>query len=133
MSMCEETGHQPLIVARRIWARGARSSPRRGGRRGSTGDEGHAGTEKPNRRLLSMRDPAPSQRIDPLTAADSVIALLGDLNTDKFSPDERIAVANVQVEAAEEWLAAYLEAEAMTAAYALVRMYDSSAEHASGA
>ncbi len=79
-----------------------------------------------------MRDPAPSQRIDPLTAADSVIALLGDLNTDKFSPDERIAVANVQVEAAEEWLAAYLEAEAMTAAFSLIRMYDSSAGRVTG-
>ncbi len=80
-----------------------------------------------------MRDLPGLQRIDPLTSADSVIALLGALSTDRFPPDERIAVANVQVEAAEEWLAAYLEAEAMTAAYALVRMYDSSAEHASGA
>lgn len=79
-----------------------------------------------------MSDSPANQRIDPLTSADSVIALLGALNTAKFSPDERIAVASVQLEAADEWLGAYLEAEAMTAAFALVRMYDSSSAQASG-
>ncbi len=47
--------------------------------------------------------------IDRLTRADSVITLLGRLNVERFPPVERMAVARLQVEAIDDWLAAYLE------------------------
>ena len=47
--------------------------------------------------------------IDRLSSADSVITLLGRLNVEPFPPEERMAVAQLQVEAIEEWLAAYLD------------------------
>ena len=47
--------------------------------------------------------------IDRLSHADSVLALLSRVNVQNFSGDERIAVATVQVEALDDWLAADLE------------------------
>jgi hypothetical protein len=46
--------------------------------------------------------------------ADSVITLLGRLNTDEFPAEERMAVATSQVQAIDEWLDAYLELTAAT-------------------
>ena len=56
-----------------------------------------------------MRESMHKNPIDRLSHADSVIALLGGLDIERFPTDERIAVASLQVEAIEEWLAAYLE------------------------
>jgi hypothetical protein len=47
--------------------------------------------------------------IDRLSSADSMITLLGRLNVEPFPPEERMAVARLQVEAIEDWLAAYLD------------------------
>ena len=57
--------------------------------------------------------------IDRLSRADSVITLLGRLNVERFPPEERMAVARLQVEAIDEWLAAYLEGVAENAEGAL--------------
>ncbi len=54
--------------------------------------------------------------IDRITCAESMITLLGRLNVDRFPPEERMAVARVQVEAIDDWLAAYMESAARTAA-----------------
>ena len=48
-------------------------------------------------------------RIDRMTAAESVATLLSRLNVEKFPTEERMAVATVQIAAIDEWLAAYLE------------------------
>ncbi len=48
----------------------------------------------------------PKMDIDRLSRADSVITLLGRLNVERFPPEERMAVARLQVEAIDEWLAA---------------------------
>ena len=47
--------------------------------------------------------------MDRLSCADSVITLLGRLNVERFPPEERMAVARLQVEAIDDWLAAYLD------------------------
>jgi hypothetical protein len=47
--------------------------------------------------------------IDKMSHSGSVIDLLSLLNLEKLPSDERIAVASVQVEALEEWLAANLD------------------------
>ena len=47
--------------------------------------------------------------IDRMTAAESVATLLSHLNVEKFPPEERMAVATVQIAAIDDWLAAYLE------------------------
>ena len=62
-----------------------------------------------------------SQPIDRLSSADSVLALLAGVGSGKLPPDERMALATVQIEAAEEWLAAFMEHEAVNAARALAR------------
>lgn len=62
-----------------------------------------------------MQPRAHIQPIDRLSAADSVISLLSGLKAETISPDERMAVATVQLEAAEEWLAAYMGIEAISA------------------
>lgn len=49
------------------------------------------------------------QRIDPVTSAESILAVLGSLNIENMPPEERMAVSTVQVETLEEWLAAYLQ------------------------
>jgi len=67
------------------------------------------GTGAVHRRFPGMSASRPRNPIDRLSAADSMIALLGRLNTDRFPPEERMAVATTQVEAIDEWLAAYLE------------------------
>ncbi len=54
-----------------------------------------------------------SNPIDRISHAESVIALLGRVNADKFPADERMAVASVQIEAIDQWLAAYLDVSAM--------------------
>jgi hypothetical protein len=52
------------------------------------------------------------QPIDRLTAAESVIELLGRLNVEKFPREERMAVALVRTEALDEWLSAFLDMSA---------------------
>ena len=42
--------------------------------------------------------------IDPLSSADSVLAILSRVNIERFPPEERMAVSTVQVEALDEWL-----------------------------
>ena len=49
------------------------------------------------------------QTIDRLTAAESVIELLGRLDVEKFPKEERMAVALVKIEALDEWLSAFLD------------------------
>ena len=49
------------------------------------------------------------QSIDRLTAAQSVLELLGRLDVRKFPPEERMDVAIVEIKALDEWLAAYLD------------------------
>lgn len=56
-----------------------------------------------------MATAAHKNPIDKMSHADSVMALLSGLNIVNFPGDERIAVAAVQVEALDEWLAADLE------------------------
>ena len=56
-----------------------------------------------------MGSAAHKNPIDRMSRADSVMALLSCLNVASFPGDERIAVATVQVEALDEWLAADLE------------------------
>jgi hypothetical protein len=56
-----------------------------------------------------MHSVSDMQPIDRMTAADSVLALLGRLDVQKFPTDERMAVALVEIEAIDEWFAAYLD------------------------
>lgn len=60
-----------------------------------------------------MHATSPRNAIDRMTHADSVITLLARLDVEHFPPDERMSVATVQVEAIEEWLAAYLDSAAL--------------------
>ena len=62
-----------------------------------------------------MREHVPTQPIDRLSAADSVLSLLAALRGEKISPAERMAVANLQIETTEEWLSAYMQIEAASA------------------
>ena len=50
--------------------------------------------------------------IDRMSAAESVLALIGRLDVEKFPPEERMAVAIVEIEAIDEWLAACLAVDA---------------------
>ena len=56
-----------------------------------------------------MGSAAHKNPIDRISHADSVMSLLSRLNVAAFPGEERIAVATVQVEALDEWLAADLE------------------------
>jgi hypothetical protein len=56
-----------------------------------------------------MRQDGHKNPIDRMSHADSVMALLGRVNVNNFPGEERIAIATVQVEALDEWLAADLE------------------------
>ena len=56
-----------------------------------------------------MHSVSGTQPIDRMTAADSVLSLLGRLDVQKFPNEERMAVALVEIEAIDEWLAAYLD------------------------
>ena len=49
------------------------------------------------------------QPIDRLSAAESVIELLGRLDVEKFPKEERLAVALVKIEALDQWLSAFLD------------------------
>lgn len=49
-----------------------------------------------------------AQAIEAGLAAESVLALLGQLDVQQLPSEERIAVAAVEIEAAEEWLASSL-------------------------
>ena len=63
--------------------------------------------------MFSAQSPTTrNHAIDRLSAAECVATLLGRVNIDGFPLPERIAVANLQVAAIEEWLAVYLEARA---------------------
>ncbi len=62
------------------------------------------------------------QPLDRMTAADSLITLLGHLDVEKFPSEERMAVAIVQIEAIDEWLAAYLEMRAVPGVTVPVRV-----------
>ncbi len=57
-----------------------------------------------------------TQPIDRLSAADSVLSLLGALKPERIPRDERIALANVQIEFGEEWFSASMELAATGAA-----------------
>jgi hypothetical protein len=59
-----------------------------------------------------MSEMSLKQPIHCLAHAESVIALLGRLNTDGFPAEERMAVATSQVQAIDDWLAAYMELSA---------------------
>jgi hypothetical protein len=66
-----------------------------------------------------MSDPVHKQPIDRLSAADSVLSLLADLRPENIPREERLAVANTQIEATEQWLSAYMEFEAARPALAV--------------
>ena len=63
-----------------------------------------------------MQSAVHKNQIDRLSQADSVITLLGRVNVENFRAEERIAVATAQVEAIDEWLAAYLDSSLAAAA-----------------
>ncbi len=52
------------------------------------------------------------QPIDRLSAAESLLSLLAHLRSENVPRAERLAVANTEIEAAEQWLSAYMEFEA---------------------
>jgi hypothetical protein len=56
-----------------------------------------------------MHSVSDTQPIDRMTAADSVLSLLGRLDVQKFPNEERMAVALVEIEALDQWFAAYLD------------------------
>jgi hypothetical protein len=56
-----------------------------------------------------MHSVSDTQPIDRMTAADSVLSLLGRLDVQKFPNEERMAVALVEIETLDEWFAAYLD------------------------
>jgi hypothetical protein len=56
-----------------------------------------------------MHSVSDTQPIDRMTAADSVLTLLGRLDVQKLPNEERMAVALVEIETIDEWLAAYLD------------------------
>ncbi len=56
-----------------------------------------------------MHSVSDTQPIDRMTAADSVLSLLGQLDVRKLPSEERMAVAIVEIKALDEWLAAYLD------------------------
>jgi hypothetical protein len=47
--------------------------------------------------------------IDPEAAADGILRLLNSVDILGLPPEERVAVATVQVEALDDWLSAYLK------------------------
>jgi hypothetical protein len=57
-----------------------------------------------------------AQTIDKLTAADSVLSLLNALRSERLPPAERMAIARAQIEAVEEWLAAFLDVKSTRSA-----------------
>ena len=59
-----------------------------------------------------MHSVSDTQPIDRMTAADSVLSLLGQLDLRKLPSEERMAVAIVEIKALDEWLAAYLDVAA---------------------
>jgi hypothetical protein len=68
-----------------------------------------------------MSNPVHKQPIDRLSAADSVLALLSHLRPENIPRGERLAVANTQIEATEQWLSAYMEFEAAQPALAFAK------------
>lgn len=84
------------------------------------------GTSGAFRRFPLMPQRAHTQPIDRLSAAESVLSLLGGLSLANAPTQERMALATVQIEATEEWFSAYMELEANSAANALIKMFDSS-------
>jgi hypothetical protein len=52
----------------------------------------------------------PDNVLDPLTSAESILTLLSGLNARKLPSEERMAVSQLQLEALDEWLSAYLPA-----------------------
>ena len=83
------------------------------------------GVELP--RCARMRSARHIQPIDRLSCAESVLALLAGVDGCKAVPAERMALATVQIETAEQWFSAFMEVEAILAANAFLRMFDSSA------
>ena len=61
-----------------------------------------------------------ARTIDRLSAADSVLSLLGALRAERLPPDERMAVATGQLEAVEEWFAAFVDVESADPAHPAV-------------
>jgi len=68
------------------------------------------------------------QPLDRMTAADSLITLLGHLDVEKFPSEEQMAVAIAQIEAIDEWLAAYLEMRAVPGVTVPVRVLPEQSE-----
>jgi hypothetical protein len=50
-----------------------------------------------------------TQPIDVMSAADSVITILGSLDVSSFPPEECIAVSVCQAKAVDAWMGAYLQ------------------------
>jgi hypothetical protein len=50
----------------------------------------------------------PDNLLDPLTSAESILTLLSGLSARELPSDERMAVSQLQLEALDEWLSAYL-------------------------
>ena len=53
--------------------------------------------------------------IGPLASADSLLALMSLVDLERLPPEERMAVSTVQIEALEQWLAAYLDPDTVKA------------------
>ena len=53
-----------------------------------------------------------AQTIDPVSATESVLTLVSALRPERIPPGQRMTVAQAQVEAAEEWFAACMAADA---------------------
>ncbi len=53
--------------------------------------------------------------IGPLASADSLLALMSLVDLERLPPEERMAVSTVQIEALEQWVAAYLDPDTVKA------------------